>query len=99
MISRTEEVMRLIKLGSVTALVLGLAAAVGSPLASAQNMTQISVSTANVGVFRLPLYIAIHNGYFREQGLELQLVNTQSGSDAMKARSNSAPASLSMPST
>jgi NitT/TauT family transport system substrate-binding protein len=76
--------MRLTKLTSVATLILGVTVVAGLQPASAQSMTKISMSTAGVGVFRLPLYIAIHNGYFNEQGLDLQLVDTQSGSDAMK---------------
>lgn len=51
---------------------------------AAQDLEEVRMSMAGATVFRLPLYIAIHNGYFKDNGLDLQIVSTRSGSDAMK---------------
>ena len=39
---------------------------------------------------RLPLYVAIQNDYFEEEGVELEFVDTRSGSDAMMMPSGGA---------
>ncbi len=54
---------------------------------SAINATaQVKVTLAHAGtqLMRLPLYIAIQNNYFKEEGLDLEVVEIRSGSDGMK---------------
>lgn len=56
------------------------AAAPAAPKAA----TRVRMSHAGVGTFRLPVYVAIQNGYFAQEGVDLEVVETRSGSDAMK---------------
>ena len=63
---------------------LGLAVAmscamVGGSFAADQK---VRIGHAGIGIFRLPLYVAIKGGFFKEEGLEAEVVDTRSGSDA-----------------
>jgi NitT/TauT family transport system substrate-binding protein len=65
------------------------AAAIGVTLAttaadSARAQERVTISHAAATLLRLPLYVAVQNGYFKEEGIDLQIVDTRSGSDAMK---------------
>lgn len=60
-------------------LALVLAATVRPALAET-----VTISHAGATLLRVPLYIAIQKGFFRDEGLELQVVETRSGSDAIK---------------
>jgi sulfonate transport system substrate-binding protein len=44
---------------------------------------KVLMSHAGIGLMRLPLYVAVQNGYFTDAGIDLQIVDTRSGSDAM----------------
>lgn len=50
----------------------------------AQAQTKATVAHAGTQLMRLPLYIAIQNGYFKQEGLDLEIVEIRSGSDGMK---------------
>jgi NitT/TauT family transport system substrate-binding protein len=52
--------------------------------AAPKTLSKVKVSHATVGVFRLPLYVALQNGYFKEEGLDIEIIDSKSGSDAMK---------------
>ncbi len=52
--------------------------------APAKSLGKVRISHATVGVFRLPLYTALQNGYFKDEGLEIEIIDSKSGSDAMK---------------
>jgi NitT/TauT family transport system substrate-binding protein len=47
-------------------------------------LTRVRISHAGAQTFRLPLYVAIQNGYFKDEGLDAEVIETKSGSDAMK---------------
>lgn len=64
--------------------VLGLALGLGAPPAPVDAADRMSMSHAGAAIFRLPIYVAIQNGYFKDEGIDLQVVDTRSGSDAMK---------------
>jgi NitT/TauT family transport system substrate-binding protein len=53
------------------------------PGASA-TLTPIRVAITNHLIFRTPLYVASRQGFFRAEGLDVELDNMQVGSDAMK---------------
>jgi NitT/TauT family transport system substrate-binding protein len=69
--------MRKMLIGTILALALA-----GS--AQAAELTKVHIGHAGVGLFRLPLYVAIENGFFADEGLDLEVIDTQSGSDADK---------------
>jgi NitT/TauT family transport system substrate-binding protein len=50
--------------------------------ASAAELSKVRVGHGGTQIFRLPFYIAILNGYFPSEGIELEVVETRSGSDA-----------------
>jgi NitT/TauT family transport system substrate-binding protein len=60
------------------ALMIGLAAA---PAAALEKVT---MSHASATLLRLPFYVAVQNGYFEDENIDLEVVDTRSGSDAMK---------------
>lgn len=70
--------------------VLLAACSAGAPTATTSGATatptptKVRISHAGVTIFRLPFYVAIQNGYFSEEGIDLEVVDTTSGSDAMK---------------
>lgn len=68
--------------GRLFATGLGLLIAAVGGTALAQE--KVTLSHAGATLLRLPLYIAVQNNYFRDEGLDLQIVETRSGSDAMK---------------
>ena len=52
--------------------------------AAAKPQANVKISHAGSQIVRLPLYVAIQNGYFKDEGINLEVVDTRSGSDAMK---------------
>lgn len=68
----------------VTALGAVVAATGVSATTPASALDEVTIAHAGTAVFRLPLYVAIVNDYFADQGLKLTVVNTRSGSDGMK---------------
>ena len=59
---------------------IGLAAAD----VEAAEMKKVTLSHAGATTLRLPFYVAYDKGYFKQENLDLEIVETQSGSDAMK---------------
>lgn len=52
--------------------------------ASTDNMVKVKLSEVTHSAFYAPLYIAIENGYFKEEGIDLELILT-SGADKVAA--------------
>ncbi|MCL2430600.1 MAG: ABC transporter substrate-binding protein, partial [Alphaproteobacteria bacterium] len=63
---------------------LTLAGAIAWGGAIAQAADKVNVAEAGGAMFRLPFYIAVQNGYFKDEGLDLQIVETRTGSDSVK---------------
>ncbi len=64
---------------------LSLAAVVSCVMmggALAADPVKVKIGHAGIGIFRLPLYVAIKGGFFKEEGIEPEVVDTRSGSDA-----------------
>ena len=49
------------------------------------NLAKLTVSEVTHSVFYAPMYVAMHNGYFREKGLEINLVNAGGADKVMTA--------------
>lgn len=49
---------------------------------SAWAQERVTMAQTSPSLMRLPFYVAQHNGYFEDEGLEFQMVDTRSGSDA-----------------
>lgn len=62
-------------------IVVALTAMQGTAGLAAEKVT---LSHAGATLLRLPLYVAIQNGYFKDEGIDLEIVSTRSGSAAMK---------------
>jgi NitT/TauT family transport system substrate-binding protein len=76
--------MKILKTVLVLALVLCLAApALAS--SSKPELEKIKVSEAIHGIFFLPLYVALGKGFFKDEGLEVELLTAQAGPLAMQA--------------
>jgi len=73
-----------IKLALVLALALCLAAHMSSMAAKAE-LQKIKVSEAIHGIFFLPLYVAHGKGFFKDEGLDVELLTAQAGPLAMQA--------------
>jgi NitT/TauT family transport system substrate-binding protein len=67
---------------------IGLAAGVLMTMAfataPAKALEHVTISHASATLLRLPFYIAYQNGYFKDEGLEVEIIETSSGSDALK---------------
>ena len=48
------------------------------------NLTKVKLAEVTHSVFYAPLYVAIENGYFKEDGIDLELILT-SGADKVAA--------------
>ncbi len=62
-----------------------LVLAIASPAAAQGGPVKVKVTEAIHGVFFLPLYLAQSQGFFAQQGLEVEIVTTQAGPLAMQA--------------
>ena len=65
----------------IVAIVIGMMALQKSNQ-SASNLKQIRVNEVTRSVFYAPQYVAINNGYFKDQGIEIEL-STGQGADAV----------------
>ena len=65
----------------IVAIVIGMMALQKSSQ-SASNLKQIRVNEVTRSVFYAPQYVAINNGYFKDQGIEIEL-STGQGADAV----------------
>jgi NitT/TauT family transport system substrate-binding protein len=65
----------------ITALVLGGLASIMSPAHAAEK---VRVTQAGSQLYRLPMYVALLNGYFKDENLDVEIVSTSSGSDSIK---------------
>jgi NitT/TauT family transport system substrate-binding protein len=54
------------------------------PVATATAATKVRVSETGIQQYRLVLYAAIINGYFADEGLDVEVVDARSGADSMK---------------
>ena len=60
-------------------LALALALTLGMGAASAQELKKLTVSEPVHLIGYLPLYVAIHEGYFAQEGLEVNVVQATGG--------------------
>jgi NitT/TauT family transport system substrate-binding protein len=51
---------------------------------NAMALEKVALAHSGTQIMRLPLYIAIQNGYFKDEGLDVEVVTVRSGSDGMK---------------
>lgn len=65
-------------------LVLAGALALLQPVGQADAATKIRISETGVQQHRLVVYVAKINGYFADEGLDVEFVTTRSGGDSMK---------------
>jgi NitT/TauT family transport system substrate-binding protein len=70
------------QLGRIIAVALVLAA-LGLQPALAQGQ-KVTIPNNNAALIAMPFYIAIQKGYFKDEGLDVQLVDIPSGPDATK---------------
>src|SRR5678809_1105959 len=63
----------------IVALVLGLSLG-----GNAMALDKVTIAHSGTQIMRLPFYIAVQNGYFKDEGLDLEVVTVRSGSDGMK---------------
>jgi len=75
---------KLLKLTALALLILALAAPLPAA-ASGDKLTEVKVSEAIHGIFFLPLYVAHGKGFFKDQGLDVELLTAQAGPLAMQA--------------
>ena len=50
-----------------------------------KNLTRLTVSEVTHSIFYAPLYAAINNGYFRDEGIEIELINAGGADKVMTA--------------
>ena len=50
-----------------------------------KDLVKLTVSEVTHSVFYAPMYAAVHNGYFREKGIEIELVNAGGADKVMTA--------------
>jgi NitT/TauT family transport system substrate-binding protein len=70
---------------AVIAALAGLASAPSATLTQAAELQPLVVAEPVHGTGYLPLYVAIHNGYFKEEGLEVKVLTVQGGSSHTNA--------------
>src|SRR5258708_13804773 len=82
MMPRSFGVARAVPLGASLALLgasLALLGAGLAPLAHAQERKALLVAEPTHGIGYLPLYVAIHNGYFAKDGLDVKVMTVDGG--------------------
>ena len=57
---------------------------VGCEKKDSNNLTKIKVAEVTHSIFYAPLYVALENGYFEDNGLDVELILT-SGADKVAA--------------
>ncbi|MCM2677179.1 ABC transporter substrate-binding protein [Alkalicoccobacillus plakortidis] len=67
-----------VKVGMVIAIICGLIVA-GCSGGNEEEMKKVSIAEPAHLTGYLPLYIAIHEGYFEEEGLEVEMVTAAGG--------------------
>lgn len=61
----------------IIALVIGMVIAKRQTINQKENLKTIKVNEVTRSVFYAPQYVAINNGYFKEEGLEIELTTGQ----------------------
>lgn len=79
---KTKVISVLLTLGVVAALFAGCQA---KPAKSEKELTKITVSEVTRSVFYAPQYVAIAQGFFKDEGLEVELINGQGADKVMTA--------------
>ena len=78
---KTRAISVMLAMGVIAALFAGCQA---KP-AKSQELTKITVSEVTHSVFYAPQYVAISQGFFKEEGLEVELINGQGADKVMTA--------------
>ncbi len=79
---KTKVISVLLAIGVIAALFAGCQA---KPAKSEKELTKITVSEVTHSVFYAPQYVAIAQGFFEEEGLEVELINGQGADKVMTA--------------
>ncbi len=79
---KTRAISVMLAIGVIAALFAGCQAA---PAKGQKELTKITVSEVTHSVFYAPQYVAIAQGFFKEEGLEVELINGQGADKVMTA--------------
>ncbi len=79
---KTKAISVLLAIGVIAALFAGCQA---KPAKSEKELTKVTVSEVTHSVFYAPQYVAIAQGFFKEEGLEVELINGQGADKVMTA--------------
>lgn len=79
---KTKVISVLLAIGVIAALFAGCQA---KPAKNEKELTKITVSEVTHSVFYAPQYVAIAQGFFEEEGLEVELINGQGADKVMTA--------------
>ena len=79
---KTRVISVMLSLGVIAALFAGCQA---KPAKAEQELTKITVSEVTRSVFYAPQYVAIAKGFFKDEGLDVELINGQGADKVMTA--------------